>query len=252
MKNKIIVLLALISIWTTQTLSAQKIKVMEGSLSALQGVSKMNVKFDYSNMSVGKFENEADYISKKKADYNKKEAGKGEAWEQDWIKDRTERYAPQFEELFNKNGKIQVGDFPAEKYTMIVKTTKTEPGYNIAISRKNAEIAGEIQVVETASPGNVVVKLSFEKGAGPQLWRLRLRYRISHPGSLCRPGQGARKIYEQIIFFYRRAPLQKKVPVFFKSCFTFTASIKNIRTVYDDQTSRRLCTHFHRAWNREN
>lgn len=166
MKNKIMVLLALISIWTTQTVFAQKIKVQEGSLSALQGASKMNISFDYSDMSVGKFDREADYIAKKKAEYNKKEAGKGEAWEQDWIKDRSERYAPQFQELFNKNGKIEVGNFPSEKYTMIVKTTRTEPGYNIAISRKNAEIAGEIHVVETANPGNIVLKLSFEKALG--------------------------------------------------------------------------------------
>ena len=166
MKNKLMILLALVSFWVTQTVSAQKIKVQEGSLSAVQGVSKMNISFDYSDMSVGKFDKEADYVAKKKAEYNKKEAGKGEQWEQDWIKDRSERYAPQFEELFNKNSDAKVGDFPSEKYTMIVKTTKTEPGYNIAISRKNAEIAGEIQVVETANPSKIVLRLSFEKALG--------------------------------------------------------------------------------------
>jgi hypothetical protein len=61
---------------------------------------------------------------------------------------------------------MKAGDFPSEKYTMIVKTTKTEPGYNIAISRKNAEIAGEIQVVETANPSKIVLRLSFEKALG--------------------------------------------------------------------------------------
>ncbi|PSK94587.1 hypothetical protein [Taibaiella chishuiensis] len=167
MKNKLLFLFAVIGLWTVQTVSAQKIKVISGSTDVIKGVAKMNVTFDYSQMSVGKFDQEADYIAKKKAEYNKKEAGKGEAWEKDWVGDRTERYAPQFKELFNKSSDVlKVGDYPSEKYTMIVKTTRTEPGYNIAISRKNAEIAGEIQVVETANPGNIVLKLSFDKALG--------------------------------------------------------------------------------------
>jgi hypothetical protein len=53
-------------LWTTQTVSAQKIKVQEGSLSTLQGVSKINISFDYSDMSVGKFDREADYVARKR------------------------------------------------------------------------------------------------------------------------------------------------------------------------------------------
>lgn len=160
-------LLALIAAFTLQPAFAQKIKVQEGSLSAVSGVSKMNLRFDYSNMSVGKFKTEAEYVEKKKGEYNKKEDGKGDKWEKDWIADRADRYEPQFTELFNKSSDgLKVGEYASEKYTMIVKTTKTEPGFNIAITRKNAEIEGEIVVVETASPGTVVLRLSFEKALG--------------------------------------------------------------------------------------
>lgn len=159
-------MLALVIAFAISPAFAQKIKVTEGSLAAIKGVEKMNIVFDYSKMSVGKFKDEADYIDKKKAEYNKKEEGKGDKWEKEWIADRTERYAPQFQELFNKTSDFKVGDYPSEKYTLVVKTTKTEPGYNIHISRKNAEIAGEILVVETANPTNVVVKLSFDKALG--------------------------------------------------------------------------------------
>ncbi|WP_118973573.1 hypothetical protein [Taibaiella koreensis] len=167
MKTKLMTLLALLSLAVLQPAFAQKIKVKEGSLDALKGVSKLNLTFDYSDMSVGKFKTEAEYIDKKKGDYNKKEAGKGDQWEKDWIADRTGRYAPQFTELFNKNSdNIKVGDYASEKYTMVVKTTKTEPGFNIAITRKNAEIEGEILITETGNPSHVVLRLSFEKALG--------------------------------------------------------------------------------------
>lgn len=159
--------LALVAIFALQPAFAQKFKVKEGSLDAIKGISKMNLLFDYSQMSVGKFKTEAEYVEKKKEDYNKKESGKGNKWEKDWIADRTERYAPQFTELFNKSSdNIKVGEYPNEKYTLVVKTTKTEPGYNIAISRKNAEISGEILVVETANPGSVLLRMTFEKALG--------------------------------------------------------------------------------------
>ncbi|WP_232831764.1 hypothetical protein [Taibaiella helva] len=167
MKTKLMTLFALLSLAVLQPAFAQKIKVTEGSTDVLKGVSKLNLTFDYSDMSVGKFKTEAEYIDKKKGEYNKKEAGKGDQWEKDWKSDRTERYAPQFTELFNKSSdNLKVGEYSSEKYTMTVKTTRTEPGFNIAIARKNAEIAGEILITETANPSHVVLRLSFEKALG--------------------------------------------------------------------------------------
>jgi hypothetical protein len=167
MKTKLMAALALIALFAVQPAWAQKIKVLDGSLAVIKGVSKMNLQFDYSAMSVGKFKTEAEYVEKKKGEYNKKEDGKGDKWEKDWIADRKDRYEPQFTELFNKSSDgVKVGEYGSEKYTLIVKTTKTEPGYNIAISRKNAEIEGEILVVETANPGAVVLRMSFEKALG--------------------------------------------------------------------------------------
>ncbi len=145
---------------------AQKLKWKEGSMDLFKSVSKMNVIYDYSQMSVGKFDQELEYIQKKKGEYNKKEEGKGDKWEKDWIADRTERYAPQFEELFNKYARFSIGDYPAEKFSMIVKTTATEPGYNIHISRKNAEIDGEIWIVETSDPGKPLARISFNRAPG--------------------------------------------------------------------------------------
>ena len=49
---------------------------------------------------------------------------------------------------------------------MIFKTTFTEPGYNIYVSRKNAEIDGEVWIVETANPSNVIAKISVQNCPG--------------------------------------------------------------------------------------
>jgi hypothetical protein len=145
----------------------QKFKVLEGNKEILKGQKEINVLFDYSHLAVGKFDDEADYITKKKADYNKKESGKGTTWEKAWKGDRTKRYEPQFIELFNKYGEgMEVGNFASAKYTMTVTTTFTEPGYNIAISRKNAEINGEIIITETGNPDKVVLKISYKGAQG--------------------------------------------------------------------------------------
>ena len=145
---------------------AQKVRVLDGNLDALKGVSKINVQFDYSKMGVGKFATEEEYIEKKKDDYNKKESGKGNDWEKAWKADRKNRFEPQFKELFAKHSDMNIGDFPSEKYTLIFKTTYTEPGFNIYVTRKYAEIDGEAWIVETTNPDNVIAKISVQNCPG--------------------------------------------------------------------------------------
>ena len=145
---KTTLLLILLSVVTSY---AQKIKVTDGDLSILKGVDKLNVEYDYSDMTVGKKKSEADYVAEKKAAYNKKEAGKGDEWEKAWVADRAGRYHPKFEELFNKTSGMQAGNYPDAKYTLIFKTTRTEPGFNVGVTRRDAEIDAEVYIVETAN-----------------------------------------------------------------------------------------------------
>lgn len=160
-------LIAVVALLSTQPVLAQKLKVQDGKKEAVTDAGKMNIEFDYSTMRVGKFKTEAEYVEKKTTEYNKKEEGKGDKWAKDWVADRADRYEPQFIELYNKHAKnSSVGNNPGAKYTMIVKTTRTEPGFNVHVARKNAEIDGEVWVVETANKSNVVLKISFEKALG--------------------------------------------------------------------------------------
>ncbi|MFD2918435.1 hypothetical protein ACFS6H_01865 [Terrimonas rubra] len=148
------------------TANAQKIKVTEGSLDAVKGVTEYKLEFTYNDLAVGKFKDEAEYIAKKKEEYNKKEAGKGDKWAESWISDREGRFEPKFTELFTEYSKATVSD--KAKYTLIFHTTFIEPGFNIGVMRKNAEINGEVTIVETANPGKVLAKLTITKSPGAQ------------------------------------------------------------------------------------
>lgn len=139
---------------------AQRITVLEGDLSAIKGETTISVEFTYDKMSVGKFENESEYIEKKKAEYNTKEPGRGDSW----ATDRKMLFEPKFIDLFEKETDMIVK--AGAKYTMIFHTLTTEPGYNIYITRKNAEIDAEITIVETANRSHVIAVVAVKNAPG--------------------------------------------------------------------------------------
>ena len=132
---------------------SQKIKSTSGSLDFIKGVTELNVEYDYSEMAVGKFKTEQAYLDKKVSEKNKKEAGAGDRFLASWNGSRERVYQPKFEALFNKTlakkSMIIGEDRTDAKYTLIVKTTFTEPGYNIGISKKPSFINFEYTFVET-------------------------------------------------------------------------------------------------------
>jgi len=69
-----------------------------------------------------------------------------------------------------KSSKVYVSEENADaKYTMIVKTTFTEPGFNVYVTRKPAVINVIIDIVETKNPENVVVSISSKNNKGTAL-----------------------------------------------------------------------------------
>ncbi|HRB40448.1 MAG TPA: hypothetical protein PKX86_07055, partial [Bacteroidia bacterium] len=68
MKKQIASLLFIAAV--VSTASAQKIKILDGSLAGLKGETKLNVVYDYSNMGVGSFAKEEEYVAKKTREYN--------------------------------------------------------------------------------------------------------------------------------------------------------------------------------------
>jgi hypothetical protein len=166
--KKLLTLSTLLLLAFSGTLRAQKIKVTEGSIDAIKSETSLNIEYTYDSMKVGKYDHEADYVAKKTEEYNKKEAGKGDNWAKSWVDDRKYRFEPKFEESFTENsGKTKD---KSAKYTLIFKTIFTEPGYNVGVSRKRANIDAIALIVETANRGNVVAKLTVDNAPGKNFW----------------------------------------------------------------------------------
>lgn len=148
---------------------AQKIKLIEGDLKPLKGLAGIKTEFTYDNMIVGKDLTEKDYIAEKKGKLDEKEPGRGEKWEKAWVSDRKERFEPQFRELFAKHASMSAVDDKAP-YTLIFKTTRTEPGWNVGVMRVPAYIDGEAWIVDSADPNKVIAKISIVKSPGRDAW----------------------------------------------------------------------------------
>jgi hypothetical protein len=158
---------------------AQKIVLKSGSLASLNTLSEIRVEYTYDNMMVGKYK-EADYLSKKTAEYNKKEPGKGDLWQKDWVNDREAKFQPRFQDAFNNFCNILGVNFKINpnaggKFRMVVHTTFTEPGFNIYMTSKNASINAEVtffdesnsemaKVTITNSPGSGFFELDYDTG----------------------------------------------------------------------------------------
>ncbi len=150
------------------TVEAQKLKVSKGSFSKLKGQKSVKIIFEY-DTEVGKFKNEADYVKKKTKEYNEKEAGRGDKWAKAWVADRKARFEPKFKELFNEHigehFKLTQSSEETE-YTLIFKTTFTEPGFNIGIAKKDALINGELILVKSDNLDKKLATLTIEKSPG--------------------------------------------------------------------------------------
>lgn len=163
--KKLKITLAAIAI-TCFALSAQsqRVKNTSGNDDILKSESTINIEFNYDNIQVGKYKTEPEYVAAKTAEYNKKEAGKGDSWAKSWANDKESRFEPKFIELFTRESGMTVSK--DAKYTLIFKTTSIEPGYNIGISRKNAEIDAEVWIVETANKENKLATFTISNVPG--------------------------------------------------------------------------------------
>jgi hypothetical protein len=169
-KTKINLVLATVMLLSVAGLHAQKMKLESGSLDFLKGVTAVNVEYVYDGMMVGKLTEPA-YVEAKVAEYNKKEAGKGDQWLKAWKSDPAAKFQPKFEELLNKQFTerkvdLKVGADPAAKYTLILKTTLMEPGWNAGIARHDAEISATATFVETQKHATELAVISISKSPG--------------------------------------------------------------------------------------
>jgi hypothetical protein len=190
------IIIAALVVGFTTTSFAQKIKMVSGDLKFLKGETKVNIKYDWSGMKVGKME-ESVYVSQKVEEKNKKEAGTGDTWKGKWEADKTDKFEPKFEELLNKylddKGMTAGQDTTGTKYTIILKTTMLDPGYNVGVSRKPAYINVEIDFVANSAPTVNLAKMTMTKVPGQDAmgYDYDTGYRIGEAFAKCGKSLGA-------------------------------------------------------------
>lgn len=150
------------------TAFAQEVDLTKGDLSILKGETTINIEFTYEKMAVGDFSKEADYIKKKREEYNEKESGSGEIWAAKWEEDKTQKFGPKFILGFTNFSKMVFSK--DAKYTLIFNTKALETGYSIGVSKRNAGVDGTVTIVETVNRTKKLVILSVERPAENK-WR---------------------------------------------------------------------------------
>jgi len=165
MKKLILLFVATLSILGAA--NAQKIKVESGDMKFIKGLAEISVVFEFpDDMKYGKMTQE-EYIKKEKQKREAKKEGSGEIWEEKFIGDRDNFKAQFMNGLEKYAGDLYTAeDDPDYKYTMIVKTTFTEPGFNFGFRSKESAIDLEITFVETEKMDDAIAVMSVKKALG--------------------------------------------------------------------------------------
>lgn len=172
MKKIGFIAILLLFITSSNTVLAGKIKLLKGDLKFLKGIKELNIEFDYSNLKVGKFDTEEEYVQSKVKEKNKKEAGTGDTFEERWESAKVKRFPLKFIELFNKY--LEKNNIKAEqnntevKYKLVVETTFIEIGFNVGVMKKPAYCDYNFKFIEVSS-GETVAELEQKNVVGSQV-----------------------------------------------------------------------------------
>jgi hypothetical protein len=110
----------------------QEIKMLSGNPKYFKKSSSYHIQFDYSNLQIGGYENEAAYIAymREDAELRRKSA---DEWTNKWLSDRKSIFEPKFLEIFHKYAGTKIKlDTNAKENNFILKlqTEFIEIGFN--------------------------------------------------------------------------------------------------------------------------
>lgn len=146
MKKILLTGIAVLLVGTTQAQMGAMAALNSGSIESLDQVTRVNIVYDYSEVSVGAYRQEQDYLDKKcKEITEKKGAAECERFKKGWFDARKQSFEPMFEELFRKYAPEDIGmdgnNYDTKNpYTLLVKTVAVEPGFNVGMARRPAFI----------------------------------------------------------------------------------------------------------------
>ncbi len=171
MKTKSILFMMGIFLVSSASMFAQ-CKLKSGNIKMLKDQASINLQYDYSNIAIGKFKTDDEYVANKTKEMNKRKAGSGDDWAVKWKSDRESRYQPAFErnlnmvlERFKSSGREGASN---AKYTLIIRTTFAELGFSTFGygPRKSAYISLVVDLVETSNPSKILASIEMKREEG--------------------------------------------------------------------------------------
>ncbi len=156
--NPFIVLL----FFTVFSVNSQVFKTANGSLEALSGVQRYQVKFEYAqDLEIPKYESEATFLEIHSQKKEKKEAGSGEAFKNEWFSRRSEQYEPKFIQEFNffnlKEKQVTVArNISDSEYKMVIYTSLIDPGNSNFFFKKDARLEVVIRIYNANNSDTVI------------------------------------------------------------------------------------------------
>lgn len=149
---------------------AQKMKVVSGDFSFLEGQKTILTKLDFSEVT---FYNETlteqEYIDKRIKEIDEKEPGESANWVKDWESFKNERFLEKFTTIATESSEkadiafVTEGNTP---YTLIVKATWIYPGWFGGVMKQHAKISTLLQFVESGNPDHVLLTIEADKAPG--------------------------------------------------------------------------------------
>ncbi len=143
---------------------AQNIKLQEGDISLLKGISNYNLVFKYDDLQIVNYSSEKEYLDEIVITKESIIKGKGKLYKYNWYGNRTKLYEPFFENSFNnylKKKKIFacINNTNAE-YTILINSLKLNPGFKKNMSWESAKLWAKIIIYKNNNPEQILI--SFE------------------------------------------------------------------------------------------
>jgi hypothetical protein len=146
------------------------IEMTQGDVGSLKGIYKLNIIYENSAMTVGKYRNQNEYLEEKTAKYGSSPEGveKAEKYVKRWQNAPTELYYPQFEETFNKfmhkRSVIGKNNNTDGTITLKIKTLKLEPGFNVYVAKQHAAVTMECIFLDRDE--NIILRYLIQDAPG--------------------------------------------------------------------------------------
>jgi hypothetical protein len=163
-------LLALASAGFSQTVKSvvdvpgQEIRILTGTTGDFKKVCEYYITFDYSDIGIGGYENEAAYIDYMREDAELRKKSPDE-WEKTWYQNREEIFEPKFLEVFHKyaGSKITLDPNAGEnRYKLKLHTQFIEIGFNRNFEKSPTYINVTASLSdENSNTGPLVISMKY-------------------------------------------------------------------------------------------